>query len=109
MGALPLWLLEKIIWNLTRFYLIYGSIFPWVFVLSVKSESVRNYDRIRYIIDKINYSRGTTDIESLASDTFLSRKQFERTFSSIIGATPKQFCGWYVFRMPSTKNQKILV
>ena len=56
-----------------------------------KSESVRNYDRIRYIIDKINSSRGTTAIESLASDTFLSRKQFERTFSSIIGATPKQF------------------
>ena len=56
-----------------------------------ESESVRNYDRIRHIINKINHSRGTMDIKSLASDSFLSRKQFERTFSSIIGATPKQF------------------
>ena len=56
-----------------------------------KSETVRNYDRIRHSINKINLSRGILDIESLVSDTFLSRKQFERTFSAIIGATPKQF------------------
>ena len=55
-----------------------------------KSET-KHYGRIRHSVDQINRSRGNVAIESLASDTFLSRKQFERTFSSIIGATPKQF------------------
>lgn len=56
-----------------------------------ENESKTNYDRIRHSINQINDARGILDIDSLASDAFLSRKQFERTFSDIIGATPKQF------------------
>ena len=57
----------------------------------LKSETKHKHGRIRHCVDQINRSKGNISIESLASDTFLSRKQFERTFSSIIGATPKQF------------------
>lgn len=56
-----------------------------------KSETKHNYGRIRQIINQINLSRGKIDIETLASESFLSRKQFERTFTEIIGTTPKQF------------------
>lgn len=56
-----------------------------------ENESKYNYDRIRQSINQINQARGILDIDSMASDAFLSRKQFERTFSDIIGATPKQF------------------
>jgi AraC-like DNA-binding protein len=57
----------------------------------LSSETKHNYDRIRHTINQINLSRGRVDIAKLASDTFLSRKQFERTFTDIIGTTPKQF------------------
>lgn len=55
------------------------------------SERKHNFERIRHSINQINLSRGSIAIDSLAAETFLSRKQFERTFSSIIGSTPKQF------------------
>lgn len=55
------------------------------------NERKYNYDRIRHSINRINQARGILDIDSMASEAFLSRKQFERTFSDIIGATPKQF------------------
>lgn len=56
-----------------------------------ENESKYNYERIRHSINQINQTGGVLDIDSMASDAFLSRKQFERIFSDIIGATPKQF------------------
>jgi AraC-like DNA-binding protein len=56
-----------------------------------KCETKHNYGRIRHCINQINLSRGKIDIQALASEIFLSRKQFERTFREIIGTTPKQF------------------
>ncbi len=56
-----------------------------------KNEVDYQYDRIRHTINLINKSKGIVDIELLASESCLSRKQFERTFSKIIGASPKQF------------------
>lgn len=57
----------------------------------LKNEKKYKYDRIRYTINQINQAKGVLEINDLASKTFLSRKQFERTFSEIIGTTPKQF------------------
>jgi AraC-like DNA-binding protein len=56
-----------------------------------KNEKKYKYDRIRNVINYINQAKGILDIEELASKTFLSRKQFERTFSDFIGTSPKQF------------------
>ncbi len=56
-----------------------------------KNEKKYNYDRIRYVINLINQSKGVLKIEDLASKSFLSRKQFERIFSDFIGISPKQF------------------
>ncbi|MBS2098409.1 AraC family transcriptional regulator [Carboxylicivirga linearis] len=56
-----------------------------------KNEKKYKYDRIRNVINHINQAKGIIDIEDLASKTFLSRKQFERTFSDFIGTSPKQF------------------
>ena len=56
-----------------------------------KNEKKYKYDRIRNVINHINQAKGIIAIEELASKTFLSRKQFERTFSDFIGTSPKQF------------------
>ena len=56
-----------------------------------KNEKKYNYERIRHVINLINQSKGILEIEDLASKSFLSRKQFERTFSDFIGTSPKQF------------------
>jgi AraC-like DNA-binding protein len=56
-----------------------------------KNEKKYKYDRIRYAVNLINQSKGILEIEDLASKSFLSRKQFERTFSDFIGTSPKQF------------------
>lgn len=56
-----------------------------------KNEKKYNYNRIRKVVNMINQSRGMIKIEDLASESFLSRKQFERTFSDFIGTSPKQF------------------
>jgi len=55
------------------------------------NEKKYSYDRIRYIINSINKAKGVLKIDELASKSFLSRKQFERTFSDLIGTSPKQF------------------
>lgn len=47
--------------------------------------------RISHSIGIINRARGDVEIEQLASETCLSRKQFERTFLTHVGATPKLF------------------
>lgn len=56
-----------------------------------KNEQKYKYGRIRHVVDKINDAKGVLKIDELASDTFLSRKQFERSFSDVIGTSPKQF------------------
>lgn len=50
-----------------------------------------NFSRINHAINIISQTRGKTTIENLASETCLSRKQFERKFSELIGITPKQY------------------
>lgn len=56
-----------------------------------KNEKKYHYDKIRHLINLINREKGIVDINSLVADSFLSRKQFERVFSEIIGTSPKQF------------------
>ena len=56
-----------------------------------KNEKKYKFERIRHAVNLINQSKGIIEIEDLASDIFLSRKQFERTFSDFIGTSPKQF------------------
>ncbi|MCP3928026.1 MAG: AraC family transcriptional regulator [Bacteroidetes bacterium] len=56
-----------------------------------KNEKAYRYERIRHTVNQINQARGVVEIKDLVSETFLSRKQFERTFAEIIGTTPKQF------------------
>jgi len=63
------------------------------FLSSQLKENYKKFEqaRINNSIDLINQSRGIIDIDKLASESFLSRKQFERTFSEFIGSSPKQF------------------
>ncbi len=56
-----------------------------------KNEKKYKYDKIRRVVNLINQAKGNLKIEELASESFLSRKQFERTFSDFIGTSPKQF------------------
>lgn len=56
-----------------------------------KNEKNYKYDRMKNVINHINQAKGIIEIDELASNTFLSRKQFERTFSDFIGTSPKQF------------------
>jgi AraC-like DNA-binding protein len=51
----------------------------------------RNFDRINNSVRKIDLTKGKVSIDKLASDACLSRKQFERNFTSGIGIPPKQF------------------
>jgi AraC-like DNA-binding protein len=56
-----------------------------------KTEKKYQYENIRHAINIINQHQGMIEVDELASHSCLSRKQFERVFSSIIGTTPKQF------------------
>lgn len=56
-----------------------------------RNEKKYKYDRIRRAVNLINQAKGILKIEDLASESFLSRKQFERTFLDFIGTSPKQF------------------
>ena len=56
-----------------------------------KKEKQYKYNRIKHIINKVNQAKGVVDINDLAAELFLSRKQFERTFAEFIGTSPKQF------------------
>lgn len=56
-----------------------------------KKETEYKQKRIDRAVHLINRSRGVVDINELAGETCLSRKQFERTFSDVVGASPKQF------------------
>lgn len=48
-------------------------------------------DRITKSIDTIKESKGLIEINALSDITCLSRKQFERLFSNIVGISPKQY------------------
>lgn len=50
-----------------------------------------HFNRINNSILLINQSKGLIDIDTLAEATCFSRKQFERTFSMLVGISPKQF------------------
>ena len=47
--------------------------------------------RISHAINMINHSKGNLSIDLMASETCLSRKQFERIFKQHVGNSPKQF------------------
>lgn len=63
----------------------------FLFSIITKREAKYDENRIVRSIDLINNSKGNIKIESLADAACLSRKQFERTFSNIIGISPKKF------------------
>ena len=56
-----------------------------------KQEAKYNLGRIEHTINLINQTKGSINIDILASEACFSRKQYERVFSRYIGATPKQF------------------
>lgn len=56
-----------------------------------KSPANYHFSRIQESIRLINQSKGNINIDYLASEACFSRKQFERTFTALIGTTPKQF------------------
>jgi AraC-like DNA-binding protein len=63
------------------------------FLANQLRKSPKDYEINRIInsVALINQSKGMIDIETLSSYACLSRKQYERTFSDYIGASPKQF------------------
>jgi AraC-like DNA-binding protein len=56
-----------------------------------KTKLKYKHERIEFAIQQINKAKGVLDINELASDIYLSRKQFERSFLEIVGTSPKQF------------------
>lgn len=50
-----------------------------------------DFTRINHIINIIRQTHGKVSIDLLAAESCLSRKQFERKFSELIGITPKQY------------------
>ncbi len=63
------------------------------FLISRLQKSCKEYEfkRISNSIAIINHSKGMTNVNYLASEACLGRKQYERTFSEFIGTSPKQF------------------
>jgi len=49
------------------------------------------FKRIKYCTQRIENSKAIISIDLLASEAFLSRRQFERIFSEYVGSSPKQF------------------
>ncbi|HWB27012.1 MAG TPA: AraC family transcriptional regulator [Chitinophagaceae bacterium] len=47
--------------------------------------------RVMHIVGKVINSQGTVDIDTLAGDCFLSRRQFERNFKEYAGFSPKLY------------------
>jgi AraC-like DNA-binding protein len=63
----------------------------FLFNLLKRNQSEYDLRRVMHSIEVINQNNGIVNIGALASEACLSRKQFERTFSAFIGASPKQF------------------
>lgn len=75
-----------------------------------KSNKKYELARIESSIRLINQSRGIVSVDFLASEACLSRKQFERTFSSYVGISPKQFLKIIRFQNAvheKSKNKKL--
>lgn len=70
----------------------------------VKSRKKYHLSRIKSSIDTINREKGLVSIDHLAYEACLSRKQYERIFSELIGTTPKQFLK--IVRFQSTIHEK---
>ncbi len=64
------------------------------------------YDRMEHCIQQIDSARGVISVEKLASETCLSRKQFERTFSDFVGISPKKFLRTIRFQNTLLKKHK---
>jgi AraC-like DNA-binding protein len=56
-----------------------------------KKSSDYHFNRINNSIFLINKNKGSIGIDKLAEASCFSRKQFERTFSMLVGISPKQF------------------
>ncbi len=63
-------------------------------------------NRIFHTLSLINSTKGMITVEALASAVCLGRKQFERTFGSCIGASPKQFLRTVRFQHSLYQKQK---
>jgi AraC-like DNA-binding protein len=49
------------------------------------------FKRIQHAINIINKEKGQVRVDLLASECCLGKRQFERTFSKLVGTSPKQF------------------
>ncbi len=78
------------------------------FLLAQLKKNFKNYEinRITEIISLINSSKGLITIDFLSSVSCLSRKQFERTFLTYIGTSPKQFLKTVRFQNTLYEKQK---
>jgi AraC-like DNA-binding protein len=56
-----------------------------------KNKKKYEFNRINHSVSLINKAKGNLDVNYLASEACLSRKQYERIFSEYIGTSPKQF------------------
>lgn len=56
-----------------------------------KSKENHEFERIKCSIEMIGQNTGKININDLASNICLSRKQFERIFAEYVGTSPKQF------------------
>jgi AraC-like DNA-binding protein len=63
-------------------------------------------NRIALSIALINHAKGMITIETLSNASFLSRKQYERTFLIYIGTSPKQFLKAVRFQNTLHEKQK---
>ena len=76
------------------------------FLMSQLRINFKEYEinRIAQSIALINHAKGMITIETLYTASFLSRKQYERTFLIYIGTSPKQFLR--TVRFQNTLNEK---
>jgi AraC-like DNA-binding protein len=77
----------------------------------LKKQLMRNYksyevNRISHSLKQINAFKGNIPIKTLASHACLSRKQYERSFTELIGSTPKQFLRVIRFQNSIFSRQK---
>jgi AraC-like DNA-binding protein len=78
------------------------------FLLNQLRINFKEYElnRIAQSIGLINHAKGMIAIETLYAASFLSRKQFERTFLIYIGTSPKQFLRTVRFQNTLHEKQK---
>ncbi len=72
----------------------------------IKTERRYHFERIQNSLELINKNSGLVNIDYLASQACLSRKQYERIFTEFIGSSPKQFLR--VVRFQNALNQKFI-